>query len=117
MTMTRYFLSPTGDLVGREEPGRCERFWELWGKRLNTEHAIAARPGKERHDQLAADLTETVERINAHLEVCPTCRVWMDSHDESGVEGWLAVLHREHREEQYLNPFGLRPGVKQEVTA
>jgi hypothetical protein len=119
MTCIRYFLSPAGDLVERPESGRCDRFWSLWGSRLKIEHAIAARPGQDRLAQLRAELIEANDTINAHLEVCPTCRSWMDRADEIGVEGWLAVLHREHREEQYLNPFGLRPGVKQisEVTA
>jgi hypothetical protein len=118
-TAIRYFLSPSGELIGREEPGRCDRYWSLWGRRLEIEQAIAARPDKPRLDLLQGDLREAMEVINTHLDVCPICRAWLDRSDEVGVEGWMKVLHRENREEQYLNPFGLRPGIPQtkEVTA
>lgn len=109
-TCFRYYLDPSGNLVAREEPGRCERFWGLWDWRRRLEVELARRPAQPGYDQLVEEIQEYAARVDAHVDVCPTCRAWLERCDEAGAQGWLAVLERDNRAGDYLNIFGLRPG-------
>jgi hypothetical protein len=76
---TRYFLNAAGDLASVEEPGRCSRYWELWGRRNAIDLQLADRPDEPRLSQLEEQRADAAMAISAHLEICKDCQSWLDA--------------------------------------
>lgn len=79
MTALRYFLTPAGDLCWVEEPGRCDRYWELWQRRAQLAVQLAQRPDEPRLSQLNEKHADAEMAVSAHLEICVACQAWMDT--------------------------------------
>jgi hypothetical protein len=74
-----------------EEPGRCDRYWELWTRRSGVSKDLATRPDEPRLSQLKELLADAELHLSAHLEVCTPCQAWLCRCYEISLSSGISI--------------------------